>query len=114
MHARGVFGLETDGDLHTIGGRQLQDCDIRLYSIAERHRKGCDVAVKRCSYHLCLAVIAELSLDLNGRHRVFDRLLCSGDLCVSREVLGKESLGAVEVTLGEIERGNGRLVTQRG
>jgi len=114
LHVRGVFRLETDGDLHAIGTSQLQHCRIRLYPIAERHGQGCNVPVKRRSYHFGRPVIAELSLRLDGCHRVLDRLLGSGELRIGREVLGKESLGAVEVTLGEIERGNGRLVTHRG
>jgi hypothetical protein len=81
-----------------------------LYPIAERYRKGCDVAIERRSYHFCVAVIAELSLDLDRRHRIFDRLLRSRELRIGCEVLGKKGFGTGEVTLGEIERGDGRLV----
>jgi hypothetical protein len=60
-----------------------------LYSIAERHRKGYNVTVKRCSYNFGLPVIAEFSLRLDSRHRVFDSLFGSGELRVGCEVLGK-------------------------
>jgi hypothetical protein len=114
LHACGVFGLETNRDLHAIGRSQPQDCRVGLYPVAERYRKGCDVAIKRRSYDLCLAVIAELSLDLDGRDRIFNGgLLCSGELRIGREVLDKKGIGTGEVTLGEIERGDGRLVTKR-
>jgi hypothetical protein len=82
-----------------------------LYPIAERYHKGRDVAIKRRSYHFCAAVITELSLNLYGRHRIFNGLLCSSKLRIGCEVLGKKSLGALEVTLGESERGDCRLVT---
>jgi hypothetical protein len=82
-----------------------------LYPIAERYRKGCDVAIKWRSYHFCVAVITELSLNLDGRHRIFNGLLGGGELRIGCEVLGKKGFGTGEVTLGEIERGDGRLVT---
>jgi hypothetical protein len=82
-----------------------------LYPIAEPYTKGYDVAIKRRSYHLCLKVITELSLDLDGRHRIIDRLLRSGELRIGREVLGQKGIGAGEVTLGEIEGSDRRLVT---
>jgi hypothetical protein len=72
-----------------------------LYPIAERYRKGRDVAIKRRSYHFCVAVIAELSLDLDRRYGIFDRLLRSGELRIGCEVLGKKGLGTGEVTLAK-------------